>query len=313
MSLAPPTKLSMYRGAHEYALDSGTVLFTTADGPVMLYYLQDTGLAMPPLTRFADRGPAQHGDTDGGFRLDPRTASFIFAVHTPPVATPVYLYQARSLLLSRFSPMRDPVTMQYIFGDGSIRRIQGHFLSGMQFASEERDPYNWFQKFNVDIKMNDPVWYDPTIYEVNVANSLWAGGFSVPLPIPFNVGISTFNTSQAIAYDGTWETYPDIRIYGPVRDPIITHTGLGLTLAFDGVINAGDYWDILLSASPKNIVDQDGASVMGNMLDPNDFNIFRFVPDPDLPNGINVLNVVGDRTTNATKYVVSYKKRYIGV
>lgn len=307
------TRLTLIRGAHEYSLNNGTVLFDTPAGPVLYFYLEDDGLGMPPLTRFAERGPAQHGDTDIGFRLDPRTISMIFAVYTPPIGTAAYLEHARSLIIKMFRPSREHLSLRYNRSDGTIRQIDGHFAGGIVFGTQERDPANWFQRFNVDFKMSDPIWYDPTPTEITVENFLWEGGMPVPTPVPFGVGVSTFATSQTIVYDGSWDTYPTIRINGPITDPVLYHEELELTLPFHGTIAGGDYWDILLDSARKQVVDSSGVSMISKLTDPNNLDTFRISADPDVVDGINIITMTGTRITGQTTFVFSFYTRFLGI
>jgi hypothetical protein len=185
----------------------------------------------------------------------------------------------------------------------------------MLFGSEDRDPDNWFQRFAVDFKMNNPVWYDPVPTVTLARNPAWLGGngMQVPTPVPFGVSGSRLDGSVVIPYSGTWETFPTLRIQGPIVDPSLTHLQLGSVLSFKGALGPSDYWDIMLAASPKVMVDQNGVSILRYLNDPNDFNTFRLAPDPDVLNGSNTILFTGRQATGTTSLTVTYYNRYIGI
>lgn len=309
------TRLTMLRGIHEDSLSDGTVLFTTEHGPVYFVYEIDNGLGMPSLVRLSERGPSQHGDTDIGFLLEPRSISYIFGIFAPGnIMDSRYLDTARMLLLARFRPARDPVTLRYNRANGDVFQIDGHFMDGMQFGSAERIPGTWYQRFSVNFKMNDPIWYSPYEESVTFTNDLWTGGLAVPAAVPLTVGASEYRSgSIPIYYDGTWETYPDLRITGPISNPVIVHEGLDLRLPFEGNVQQGQYWDILLSSGSKRVVDHEGNSVMRYLSDPNNLDTFRIAADPDVTSGINNISMTGTRANALTSLRITYTNRYIGI
>lgn len=311
------SNLTLIRNGVETSLSDGTVLLNTPDGPVTLLYIADDGLGMAPITRFSERAPAQHGDTDLGFLLEPRVVSYIFAIYAPPTDDSRHLDAARMLLLKQFRPSRDAVSFRYDRANGDVMQIDGHFTGGMQFGSADREPGAWFQRFSADFKMPDPTWYDPTPMVFTLTNTNWSSGMPVPLVVPVAVGASDFNASQVIVYTGTWESYPALRITGPIRSPIITHTQLGLTLPLTAnggaTIGQGEYWDINLEGSFKTIVDSAGVSQMAYLADPNNLDTFRFAAVPDIADGSNTIVMTGAGSNGNTSLRIGFRERYIGI
>lgn len=307
------TKLYLTVGTHTYDCSDGDVLVTTPDGPVYLMYLSDEGLGTAPLTRFSERGPSQHGDTDIGMLLEPRIINYIFAVAAPNINDDSrHLDTARMLLMRRF-PVRAPITLRYDRANGDVLQIDGYVQRGPQFGTTDREVGTWFQRFAVEFRMGDPTWYNPDLNTDTITEALWSGGLDVPMPVPFSVGSSVFDTSMAITYEGSWETYPRLRINGPITNPLIRHIELGLNLHFEGSITTGDYWDILLDSAPKSVVDSGGTSVIRYLLDPNDLSTFRLDADPDLADGLNTLALTGTGTSITTSLDITYTTRYIGI
>jgi hypothetical protein len=311
-----PTRLQLTRGSTTYDLYDGVVLFETTDGPVTLYYLDDNGLGMPPIVNLSERGPAQHGDTDRGYHYDSRIYSYIFGIHAPNTHTNAHLYSARDIVLRMFKRSTAIAIFKYTLANGEVRWINGHFNGGMMFANADRQEGTWFQRFAVDFKANDPFFYDPTIVTHTLDNEYWNGavdGFDVPLPVPFDVGPSLFIHEAGITYTGSFDSYPTIRINGPITDPVIQHMQLGLTIPLNGSVGAGEYWDIILDTARKQIKDATGASVMRVLDDPNDIDVFRIASDPDVPEGGNSITITGRNADSTTTVVISYYTRYLGI
>jgi hypothetical protein len=308
-------RLTMIRGTDQYDLNDFTTLFTTPHGPVQLFYLEDSGLGLAPLTRFAERGPAQHGDTDLGFRYDPRVISYIFGVLTPLIDTPAYLNQARRVLLRMFHPGEIGATMRYTFSDGEQVQADGHLQEGLAFGSTERIEGTWFMRFAATFKMNDPSFYDPVATSVTTEWLAWQanGGMQVPLVVPMFVGPTAFDATIGILYDGTFDAYPTVRINGPIRNPLIEHLSLGISLPLTGYLGVGEYWDIVLTTGKKDIVDAAGVSQISRLADPNNIDVFRLVPAPDIVDGYNYIKMTGSGANGATSMVVTYNTRFAGI
>lgn len=307
------TKLVMIRGATEYPLFDGSVIYNSSDGPVELYYIADDGLGMAPIIRFSERGPSQHGDTDLGFILEPRTISYIFGIYAPGIGDSRHLDTARMLLLKQFRPSNDTVSFRYTRPNGDVLQIDGHFTGGMQFGSSEREPGTWFQRFSVDFKMSDPTWYVPTQQSYTVVNDVWTNGFSVPVAIPFYVGEPHFDFGQTIVYNGSWETYPVLTINGPIINPTITNQELELELPFTGSIEKNTYWRIDLSSGLKSVVNANGTSMMQYVSDPNNLDTFRIAAAPDVVDGINTIWMTGDGADFDTTLDIAFYERHIGI
>ena len=101
------------------------------------FYLADSsdGLGMSPFHRLAERSSQQHGETDLGFRLDPRTFKFQLTLRA---ATPTLYYTRRAELLTIFRPSDTPFVLQFTLPDGSIRCIDCYLEKGLTFDTAKR-------------------------------------------------------------------------------------------------------------------------------------------------------------------------------
>ena len=218
--------ITVIRNGTEYALNDGTYCWALADD----------GWGAAQLHRLSTHGPQQHGDTDEGFRLNPRIASLILSVNGSSWSD---MLTKRATLLNIFSPI-DELTIKW---DDTSKQIDGYFAGSMEMSSTDRAGY--VQNIAVTLKCPDPSFYNPTINTVIFGIGGGGTGMQVPMDVPHSVGASSIDESTSITYAGNWYSYPTIRITGPITDACITNAATGEKLDFDGVtIAAGDYYDI---------------------------------------------------------------------
>jgi hypothetical protein len=160
----------------------------------------------------------------------------------------------------------------------------------------------------------DPTFYHPTATAVTF--SLGGGGtsFTVPSQVPWQVGASNISASHTISYTGTWRTYPQMRITGPITDCVVTNASTGETLDFTGTtIAAADYYDIDLRYGRKTVVDASGTNKVADLTESSDLATWHIGDDQEIPGGTNSISVSGTSVTGATKVEVLYYVRYTGI
>jgi hypothetical protein len=117
-----------------------------------------------------------------------------------------------------------------------------------------------------------------------------------------------------VDYNGTWLTYPTIRVTGPICDCVITNTGTDEVLDFTGAtIGANTYIDVDLRYGYKTVEDSAGANQIALLSTDSDLVTWHLAADPELPDGINTITVQGNGAGEATKIELSYYERFIGV
>jgi hypothetical protein len=281
-----------------YPLDDGTYC----------YWIGDDGLGMAPMHRLSERGPLQHGDTDRGYRLDPRMIRLVLDI---VAETRAEMFSKRASLLGIFSPVNNKIILQMQL-DARTYRLDVNYIAQMAMPSSER--LGWNQTLVIDLKANDPTWYKSVGSLLSF--SLGAGGDSMEVPtvIPMTVGGSTINATTQVVNNGTFYTYPTIRINGPIENFVITNNTSGKKLDFTGVsIGDGDYYEINLSYGYKTIVNAAGTNKIADLTGDSDLSTWNLLPIPDAVDGINSIKVVGISASEKTNIYFRWYERYIGI
>ena len=255
---------------------------------LLIRYLGDQGFGLAPLHRVTVRGPLQDGDSDIDFRLDPRVLQIPLMVVNASATAPKYQhYEIREKLLSIFRP-GDNAFITVTRSDGvttKTRVINVRVLGGMSF---DVDPDNFHVRTVVQLRADDPTWYDPTTttYTINEAN----------------IGVN-----QTITNLGNWNAFPLIRVTGPIRVAEIFNSSTNFTIGIDDTISAGTYFDIDLSYGKKTVFDNAGVNRITRVLIGSDLAVWSLIP------GNNIVAVNGFDTTSATKIEFTYSSRFTGI
>ena len=290
--------LSAIVGSTEYSLDDGTICRLVGHD----------GWGMPPLHRLTERGPNQHGQTDLGYRLDPRIGTLALLL---PVTTLTEMYTRRDQLLDIFAPGNSPSlawTMSY-----GTRYIDCHVDGEVAMPWE---PKRWAaQLIALRLRCPDPTFYDPTAEVVTFALGGGGDSMEVPLAIPWPIGASTLDQTVSITYSGNWRSHPHrIRIVGPITDCVITNETTDEVLDFTGTtIAAADYYDIDCRYGYKTVTDAAGDNKIADLTEDSDLATWHLAPSPEAAGGVNDINVTGSSVTEATEIYLNYYTRYLGL
>jgi hypothetical protein len=281
-----------------YSLDDGTYCYWTGDD----------GLGMAPMHRLSERGPLQHGITDRGYRLDPRTVRLVLDI---TASTQADWESKRSSLLDIFKPSNTAMALELAFSAATYR-LDCHYIGQMTMPSSER--YRWNQTVLVELIAPDPTFYNPTLVESFFALGGGEDKLEVPMVVPMLVGTTSLVSNQSITYSGDFRAFPIITIYGPITNPKIVNNTTGDELDFAGLtIAAGDWYEIDCRYGYKTVEDQDGTNQISNMSDDSDIATFSIQAAPDAVNGVNSFTVTGDSVTAATNVRIAYYTRFLGV
>jgi len=310
-----------------------TILTDDAGNPrATAWLLGYDGLGMPPAHRITDRAPNQHGVTDQGYRLDPRTFMLAFGFRSVRDTT-AYTNDAgtidvdtwrtdsggdeedtRDLFLSLFRPRIDPLTLTFTRYNGSVRQIAAHCVSGLTFGQVAREGMQ-YKTAEAKLYAPDPLLYDPTLNTLIFGIGSGASGFAVPVAIPIAVGASSgIAQTKTLLYGGTEREYPVVRITGPITNPVVTNVATTDKLDFTGTtITAGHYYEVDCRYGVKTVTDDAGADQIAKLSTDSDLGTFSLEADPDVPGGANDITVSGTSTTNATSIYVTWYTRYVGM
>lgn len=281
-----------------YSLDDGTYC----------YWVGDDGLGMAPLHRLSERGPLQNGDTDRGYRLDPRMVRLVLDI---VATTRASLFSKRGTLLNVFSPLNSSVILELAL-DSATYRIDTNYVAQMAMPSSER--LGWNQTVVVDLKANDPTWYEASGDSVSFTLGAGIDLMEVPTVIPMTIGGSDIVASIPITYTGTFTAYPVIRINGPITGPIVTNSSTGDKLDFTGItINAGDYYTIDTRYGRKTVTSKAGVNKISELSNDSDLATFALYPDPEIDGGVNPITIFGSDAEGATSIDFSWNNRYLGI
>ena len=283
--------IDLIRNGVAYSLDDGT--YAT--------YIDDDGFDLAPLHRLTERGPLQHGETDRGFRLDPRLGTLVLQL--PPSENRTDAKTKRQTLLGLFSP-GVPLALRWTWDDGTVRQIDVH-TTGL--IGEHQAGYN--RRVAVTLRAPDPTFYDPAGKAVTFGLGGGGDALVIPMEVPMVVGASTIDSVTVVENDGNWLSYPHlIRITGPIEDVVIENETTGEVLDFTGVtIGGGDYYDLDLRYGHKTVVDNAGANKISDLTEDSDLATWHLEP------GANSISVTGLDATEATKVEISFFERYIGI
>ncbi len=271
------------------------------------------GLASAPISRITETGPMQHGASDRGYRLQPRRIALGIAARG---GTDAEWFARRQLLQSILRVSDNPVKLRVTAGESPnqiVRQIDCYPDGEMEMPRDQGLASRWVRAA-FDLLAPDPTWYDPAA----VAHVFALGGsgqaMDIPLEIPWQIGASAIDSQLTIAYTGTWDAYPLITIEGPITDCVITNSALGDKLDFTGVtIDTGEKRIVDCRYGYKSVVDESGANCIADLTAASNLATFRIGAHPDIPAGANSLRVQGNDINAATRILVQYHTRYVGV
>jgi len=271
-------------------------------------WISHDGLGMSPMHRLSERGPLQHGDTDRGYRLDPRDIRLVFAIIKSSQAD----YETgRANLLNIFKPSSDPIILEVTQTTGTYR-LDCYYVGDMNMPSSDKHGYN--QIVTISLRANDPTWYNPVAGNYIFSISAGTDTMLVPTVIPMTIGASTINANAVVINTGTMSAYPTVRITGPIEDAKIVNNNTGEKLDFSGyTIAAGIYYEIDLRYGYKTIKDNSGVNQISKLSSDSDLVSFHLGCDPDVVNGNNSITVTGSSATLATGVSFVWNDRYVGI
>lgn len=265
------------------------------------------GFGMPDVRRLTQRGPLQNGDTDVGFRLDPRIMRLAVIAYA---GSEQGIIDKRAALLGLLRPGNGGMILRWTY-DGVSKQIDCHYAGGMTLPSADWKLGHHRAVF--ELRAADPTWYMTDSTTITWANDGGGSGFTFPLPVPFTFGGSVINANQSVDLSNAnaWETFPTIYIYGRINSPIITNQTTGDTLNFTGNnVGVGEYIVIDLAYGTKTVnLVSGGVSTnwVSKLTTSSDLATFSLQP------GENTVNLSGSNADSTTRVEMIYNERLVGV
>jgi hypothetical protein len=271
------------------------------------WLVSDDGLGMAPNHRLRQRGPQQHGETDVGYRLDPRVVQLVLELAG---TSPADKYAKRERLLAWFRPRAWPIALRWVLPDGSLRQLDCHYVGDMSLGTKVGDGV--YQRVGISVNAPDPTFYDPL--PVMVSASTVVPGMAVPAAVPTAIATGAIDVTETVVYAGTVRADPYlIRITGPISGPVIENLTTGEKLDLSGTtIAGGDYYELDLRYGQKTVKDAAGVNRIANLTTDSDLATFHLAADDEVAGGINSLRIYGTGCDAATRVDLAYYTRYVG-
>jgi len=299
------TSVYLLVGGTLYAMNDGAPFFIAAW----------EGLGLLPVNRLSQRGALQHGDTDLGWRGQPRFFSVTFGINRG--CTIADRIAARRILLQRIAPRNAALALRFVFdvGTATERTYQIDARAIAEPGAVESRQVHGLTLVPVRFKASDPFFYDPVRNEVIFALPALAAGMPVDTPVDTPIGGSTLDAAQNVLYTGDAFSYPQIRIIGPIRNAVIENLTTEERLDFTGtVIGPGALLDIDCRYANKSVTSEFGANRIADLTDDSDLATFHLAPsETGAAARVNQFRVTGIGVTPSTAVALWYYDNFGGM
>lgn len=271
------------------------------------------GVGIAPTRRLSQRGPLQHGETDIGYRLDPRMVTLVLVSSGESLAA---ADTHRDTLARIFAPrLTTPVKLRYTRDDAAVRELACRVSGIVDMPIGEFDRIGVMQRVGVQLVAADPNWYDPDPQQMSMALASISSGLAVPVEVPLLVESGSGGDGRIqIEYTGTFDEFPIITLVGPIEDALIVNETTGDELFFDGyTITAGTSVTIDLRYGYKTVTKNDGTNLIDKLTSGSDLATWRLASILETGDGVNVIRLSGASLTDASQVSMIYHTRYISL
>lgn len=271
------------------------------------------GIGGAPVRRLTQRGPLQHGQTDIGFRLDPRTITLGIALTAETTAAADGYRDALQRVLG--PGVGRPCYLRCVRDDGAERQIECYAVGMVDAPARKPERLGGMQRVAVQLIAHDPAWYDPAPQQAAAGLASVSSGMVVPLEVPWLMESGSGADGRVqVSYLGTWDEYPLITLVGPIEDALIVNETTGETLSFAGYdIAAGDSITIDLRYGYKTVTEDDGTNRIDKLTSDSDLATWRLASVLETGDGVNVLRLSGAGLTAASTVTLVYHTRFISL
>lgn len=184
-----------------------------------------TGVGSAPVRRMSQRGPLQHGETDIGYRLDPRSINLVLAFAAASLSA---ADTHRDTLARIFRPSDSPIQLRYTRDDSAVRQIDCYAVGMVDMPVTVEERVGVFQRVAIQLVAPDPLWYDPSINTALLSLTppdVFGGGGVIPAGVIKATALSP--ATNAAVGTGTLPNTP-VTIF--VRTTLPTATGYAFNL-----------------------------------------------------------------------------------
>ncbi|KXK51958.1 MAG: hypothetical protein UZ13_01514 [Chloroflexi bacterium OLB13] len=265
-----------------------------------LHFVYLDGAGMAPIRRILEKAPLQHGASDRGFRLDPRSMILHLYIEGTDER---HADGLRDRIAYLFGPTNSPLQLRATRDDGAVRQIDCYVDGEVDFPMSQRVGNG--QPVVIPLLAPDPIWYDPVqqVTEHTITNG---------------------TTQKFVSVSGlTWDDWPVIDLTGPMDAGfLLQHTPGDEVLVFSQAIPSGETFRLDLRPGYKSIQrTSDNANRM-SFIDPNYLHAFadmRILAEKTtrathpLFTNTNVFTFDAAGTSGASKATIYWYKRYLSL
>ena len=292
------------------ALDTGTERLVIGPyvPPADLLLVRHMGLDGLMAQRWEETTPLAVGVTDTGRKIQARTATIQVGLQA---ATNPELEALRRRMQSVLAPTAALFTVTVTGLDGQPRIGYASCNRPPQLDSTRRLQSIMDTRFQ--LRFPDPLFYGEDQYVVTVQGvAAPATGFTIPLPIPFDLGGISWGGEETVIYEGTWPARPTVRLTGPISNFTISNDTTGGFVSFAGTytLPAGSTWHFRPDAARTfELEAADGTLSNGIHTIDTDSNL----TDWPLQRGSNVITIAGANQADTTGVVMIWTDSYVGI
>lgn len=160
-------------------LDSASVTLNSAPYSVV----DARGMGGVDTRRVTSQGPAQHGDTDLGYRLTPRNLVLVIGIEA---TTNALLDGYRDDLLAIFKPLSStPINLRVTRDDGGIRQLDCYVRGKIDVSLVPSQRPGHYCRVTIPLQAADPAWYGlapgtaTTLGTVAFLDNWWLAGGAI--------------------------------------------------------------------------------------------------------------------------------------
>lgn len=243
------------------------------------------GLGMPDVKHFTEDYAQREGEAYLGSRLKPRRIDFSFQL---VYDTEADLWTARDDLIRVVAALEDGAYLTVTLPNGDVRQIIVRYSGGLTLPRNLGHNLSQ-QVYVLECIAHDPLFYDPTTVTLFYDNT-------------------DLGNSLPISNLGSWITYPEILITGPLTGPTVELAGGTKLLDLSAYSIAGaEVVTIDLKPGHKTIISSVAGNILPYLIDASDLATFCFEV------GNNTLEVYGGGSSGATAFAMAYQHLFVGM
>lgn len=166
-------------------------------------------------------------------------------------------FAAKATLVNTFSIKATDLTLSITRWDGEVRTIQAKVVQTPMIVEEPGEVT--ICRWRVELRCDDPSFYDSTTTTTYTINLSEPGGIPIPTMIPLMLGGGSNNTATIIN-NGQVDGYPEIIITGDVINPTITNVSTGEFIQIATTIPIGSFVRIKRQGSGVSVMLNDATN-----------------------------------------------------